>query len=196
MRLKKRIVRALIAELLVDVDDHAARIDVVIRWAGGQHSALSVRKQRKGEHRYATSNDVVALLRDLVHVLSDSQIAGVLNRLGLRTGRGNTWTATRVVTLRHSHQIPVHDPARAAREGWLTLEAAAAQLHVSRTVVRKLITHGVLPAKQLVPTAPWMIQTADLARDGVQRYITDVQSGKRSPCIDDAAQLTLNDSAT
>jgi Recombinase zinc beta ribbon domain/Recombinase/Resolvase, N terminal domain len=45
VRLKKRIVRALIAVLLMDVDDAAARIDVIVRWAGGQHSALSVRKQ-------------------------------------------------------------------------------------------------------------------------------------------------------
>jgi Helix-turn-helix domain len=169
---------------------------VVIRWAGGQHSALSVRKQRTGEHRYATSRDVVALVRDLVHVLPDSQIAGVLNRLGYRTGRGNAWTSSRVVTLRHSHQIPVHDPASAARDGWLTLETAAAELQVSRTVVRKLIRRGVLPAKQLVPTAPWMIQAADLALDGVQHYVAAVRKGKHWPRIDDAAQLTLTDSAT
>jgi hypothetical protein len=155
VRLKKRIIRALIAELLVDVDENAARIDVVIRWADGQHSALSVRKQRKGEHRFVTSRDVVGFVRELVHVLPDSQIAAVLNRLGFRTGRGNTWTASRVVTLRNYHQIPVHDAARAASGGWLTLEAAAAQLMVSPTVVRKLITRGTLPATQIVATAPW-----------------------------------------
>lgn len=196
VRLKKRIVRALIAELLVDVDDQAARIDVVIRWAGGQHSALSVRKQRKGEHRYTTARDVVDLVRELVHVLPDSQIAAVLNRMGFRTGRGNTWTVSRVVTLRHSHQIPVHDAARAAREGWLTLEAAAAHLEVSPTVVRTLITRGMLPAKQVVPTAPWVIQAPDLACEAVQRYIAAVHRGHRGPRIGDAAQLTLTDSQT
>lgn len=196
VRLKKRIVRALIAELLVDVDDAAARIDVVIRWAGGQHSALSVRKQRKGQHRFVTSRDVVELVRELVHVLPDSQIAAVLNRLGYRTGRGNTWTAARVVTLRSYHQIAVYDAARAAREGWLTLEAAAAQLHVSKTVVRKLISHGALPAKQIVATAPWVIQAHDLADETVQRYVAAVHRGHRSPRIDDGDQLTLNDSPT
>jgi len=196
VRLKKRIIRALIAELLVDVDDEAARIDVVIRWAGGQHSALSVRKQRKGEHRFVTSRDVVELVRELVHVLPDSQIAAVLNRLGFRTGRGNTWTATRVVTLRNYHSIPVHDAARAASEGWLTLEAAAAQLKVSATVVRRLITRGTLPAKQIVATAPWVIQAQDLSRDTVQQYVDAVHRGRRSPPIDDTNQLTLNHTAT
>jgi DNA invertase Pin-like site-specific DNA recombinase len=196
VRLKKRIVRALITELLVDVDDAAARINVVIRWAGGQHSALSVRKQRKGQHRYSTSRDVVELVRELVHVLPDSQIAAVLNRLGYRTGRGNTWTATRVVTLRHYHQIPVHDAARSEREGWLTLEAAAARLEVSPTVIRKLITRGVLPATQVVETAPWVIRADDLAGEAVQRYAGDVHAGRRAPRIADAAQLTLTNSST
>jgi DNA invertase Pin-like site-specific DNA recombinase len=196
VRLKKRIVRALIAELLVDVEEPAARIDVVIRWSGGQHSALSVRKQRKGQHRYGTSRDIVELVRELVHVLPDSQIAAVLNRLGYRTGRGNTWTASRVVTLRHSHQIPVYDTARAKREGWLTLEAAAAQLDVSPTVVRKLITWGALPAKQVVETAPWVIRAEDLGREAVQRYVESVHAGRRAPQIDDTAQLTLTSSST
>lgn len=196
VRLKKRIVRGLVAELLVDVSESAARIDIVIRWAGGQHSALSVRKLRTGQHRYATSRDVVELVRELVLVLPDSQIAAVLNRLGFRTGRGNTWTSTRVVTLRSYHHIPVHDAARAASEGWLTLEAAAAQLAVSATVIRKLITRGILPAKQVIPTTPWIIQAQDLAREGVQHYIAAVHRGHHSPRIADAAQLTLNDSAT
>jgi DNA invertase Pin-like site-specific DNA recombinase len=196
VRLKKRMVRALIAEVLVDVDEPAARIDVVIRWAGGQHSALSVRKLRTGQHRYRTSRDVVELVRELVRVLPDSQIAAVLNRLGYRTGRGNTWSASRVVTLRHSHDIPVYDAARSACEGCLTLEAAAAQLAVSPTVVRKLITRGVLPAKQVVETAPWVIQAEDLTREAVQCYIAEVHRGRSGPRIADPSQLTLTDSTT
>jgi len=196
IRLKKRIVRALIAELLVDVDDEAARIDVVIRWAGGQHSALAVRKQRTGQHRYATAGDVVALVRDLVCVLPDGQIAAVLNRLGYRTGRGNTWTASRVVTLRSSHGIPVHDAARAAREGWLTLEGAAATLEVSPTVIRKLIARGVLAATQVVATAPWVIRASDLDTAGVQHYVQQVRAGRRAPPIADAAQLSLSNTPT
>jgi hypothetical protein len=63
-RLKKRIVRILIEEILVDVDDEAARINAVVRWAGGQHSALSVEKRRAGQHRYRTDADVVTLIRE------------------------------------------------------------------------------------------------------------------------------------
>jgi len=120
----------------------------------------------------------------------------VLNRLGFRTGRGNTWTASRVVTLRHYHDIPVYDATRTEREGWLTLEAVATQLAVSPTVVRKLITRGVLPAKQVVETAPWVIQAEDLMRAAVQHYVQAVHEGRRGPQIADAAQLTFTSSST
>ncbi len=196
VRLKKRIVRTLVAELLVDVDEPAARVEVVVRWAGGQHSALSVRKPRKGQHRYVTSDDVATLVRGLVRVIPDAQIAAVLNRLGYRTGRGNTWTATRVVTLRHTHAIPVHDAAAAARQGWCTLEQAAAQLDVSPPVIRTLIRRGLLPATQVVATAPWVIQATDLTADAVQRYVAHVHAGRKVPRSVDAAQLSLTPSTT
>ena len=100
----------------------------------------------------------------------------------------------RVVTLRSYHSIPVHHASHTAREGCLTLEAAAQQLKVSPTVVRKLITRGTLPARQIVPTTPWIIRTDDLARENVQRYVAAIHSGKSSPPTDDAAQLTLTES--
>jgi hypothetical protein len=63
--------------------------------------------------------------------LSDGHIARVLNRLGLKTGRGNSWIAPRVNSLRNHQGIPVYDPARREKEGWLTLDEAAAELRVS-----------------------------------------------------------------
>lgn len=196
IRLKKRLVRALIAELLVDVDEAAARIDVVVRWAGGVHSTLAVRKHRTGQHHKATSQEVVTLVRALVPVLPDGRIAAVLNRLGLRTGHGNTWTASRVVTLRHAHAIPVHDPAQMARAGHLTLEAAAATLDVSPSVVRSLITRGLLPATQVIATAPWVIQAADLTNDAVQAYVRAVHARRPLPRRVDPAQLSLTPPTT
>lgn len=195
-RLKKRLVRTLIDELLVDVSADDTRLEVIVRWAGGQHSALEVRKKRTGQHRYRTAEDVVDVVRALVRVLPDGQIAAVLNRLGYTTGRGNTWTATRVVTLRHTHDLPVFDPTRAAREGWCTLDQAADHLQVSHTVIRSLITGGLLPAEQVIATAPWVIRTADLEAPAVQVYVEQVHRRRRGPPTPDAAQLSLTPSTT
>ena len=142
MRLKKRIVRTLIEEILVDVDEESARIHMVVRWAGGQHARLSVRKRRKGQHRYTTDRKVVEIARELAAMLPDGQIARVLNRLGLKTGRDNSWTAGRVTSLRNYHGIPVHDPETCKREGLLTLNEAAASLDVSPPVVARLLRRG------------------------------------------------------
>ena len=59
-----------------------------------------------------TSKDVVAAVRGLARLCTDDVIASVLNRNGLRTGRGNRWTRERVVSLRSWHEIPCHSSER------------------------------------------------------------------------------------
>ncbi len=130
-----------------------------------------------------------------MRVLPDGQIAAVLNRLG-PTGRGNTWTATRVVTLRHTHDLPVFDPTSAARDGWCTMEKAAERLEVSHTVIRTLITSGILPAEQVMATAPWVIRTMDLDAPSVRAYVHQVHQRRRGPPTPDTAQLSLTPSTT
>jgi hypothetical protein len=39
MRTRQRVVRALITEIIVDTDEAAGEIVLVIHWKGGQHSA-------------------------------------------------------------------------------------------------------------------------------------------------------------
>jgi excisionase family DNA binding protein len=109
---------------------------------------------------------LVDVVRDLAHVLPDGQIARVLNRLGYRTGAGNTWTQSRVASARHSHQIPPFDP-QAARST-LTLAEAAGALGVSTITVRRMIERHLLRATQSVMHAPWVIRREDLHRGSVQ----------------------------
>ena len=104
-------------------------------------------------------------------MLPDGQIARVLNRLGLKTGRNNNWTAGRVNSLRHYHGIPVYDPEICKQKGLLTLQEAAASLDVSASVVARLLHRGILPGRQVVPYAPWTIRAADLQEPAVQEYV-------------------------
>ena len=48
-RLRKRIVRALIQEVVVDVDDAAAEVVLLIHWKGGVHSELRFPRRRRGQ---------------------------------------------------------------------------------------------------------------------------------------------------
>ena len=196
MRLKKRIVRTLIEEILVDVDEESARIRMVVRWAGGQHARLSVRKKRKGQHRYTTDRKVVEIVRELAAMLPDGQIARVLNRLGLKTGRNNNWTAGRVNSLRHYHGIPVYDPEICKQKGLLTLQEAAASLDVSASVVARLLHRGILPGRQVVPYAPWTIRAADLQEPAVQEYVRRMHAGRNAPQTPDPEQLSIDPTST
>src|SRR5207253_6460319 len=106
VRLKKRIVRTLIHEVVADVDSEAGEIILVIHWRGGVHTELRLPRRRRGTCT-ATSKDIVAAVRSLARICNDTAIAGVLNRNGLRTGRGNRWTRERVTSLRCKNNIPV-----------------------------------------------------------------------------------------
>lgn len=55
MRLKQRIARILIEEIIADVDDAAAEIVLLIHWTGGRHSELRMKKNLTGRHRRCTN---------------------------------------------------------------------------------------------------------------------------------------------
>ncbi len=188
-RIKKRVSRLLIQEIRVAPATERT-LEVLIHWAGGTHTRLHVPRNRTGEHRRCTAREVVDVVRDLTRQLPDAQIARILNRLGYRTGAGNTWTQQRVISLRHAHDIPVFsaEPDGAVT---LTIEQAAIRLGVSTTTVRRLITTGRLPATQSVPYAPWAILPDHLGAEAVQRAVAVVKAGRKLPQTAPETQLTL-----
>jgi len=193
-RTKKRLTRLLIEQIVARVPSESI-VELVIHWSGGKHTKLHVRKNRTGEHRNCTSREVIDLVRDLARQMPDGQIPRILNRLGYRTGAGNTWTESRVRSLRNTHAIPVFDPASVDAER-LTLAQAAAELDVSPDLVRRLIKRGLLPATQVVAHAPWSIRPEDLKRECVRRAVAAVKRGRNLPRRADPDQLSLTNSAT
>jgi hypothetical protein len=59
--LKKRIIRTLINEIVVDVNHLRATIEMQIHWAGGVHTPLIVRKNKVGRNANAVDRDVVEI---------------------------------------------------------------------------------------------------------------------------------------
>jgi hypothetical protein len=156
---------------------------------------VRVARNRTGEHRRCTAREVVEVVRDLARSLPDPQIARVLNRLGYRTGAGNTFTQQRVISLRHAHDISVFATAPDGT-ATLTIEEAARILGVSTTTVRRLIVEGWLPAKQPVPYAPWAIAPDHLHDEAIQRAVAAVKAGRRLPQTMPETQLTLTNGRT
>src|ERR1700759_2168717 len=134
-RLKKRIVRTLVHEVVADIDDAASEIVLIVHWVGGAHSELRLPKRRRGQ-RNSTSADIIQTVRQLVLITSDDLIASLLNRNGLKTGNGNRWTRERVTSLRSYHHIPVFKPADDGIEPWLNLGNAAKLLKIAPKTLR------------------------------------------------------------
>jgi len=187
MRTRQRLVRALITEIVADVDEIAGDIVLVIHWKGGQHSELHIRKPKTGEHGCRTSDEAVDVMRSMAGRWSDQDIAASLNRMGFPTGQGKTWTAHRVSSLRRVRGI--HGYRSAEKNGeWLTLTEAAAKLAVSHHQVRKLIKAGVLVSEQVMPDAPHQIRAAGLQSEQVAAAL----KRKGRPCrVDPENQISM-----
>jgi DNA invertase Pin-like site-specific DNA recombinase len=179
MRVKQRIARLLIQEIIVDADEPTREIVLVIHWAGGRHSEMRIPRPKPGEHRHRTGPDAEGVVRRMAGAWPDPEIAACLNRLRLRTGAGNTWTASRVLSLRKRLHLVDYDEA--AAKPMLTLYQAADRLGVGPWVVRQLIRRGLLDATQVVPCAHWQIDPAMLDADPVRRAAKAVEGRTLRP---------------
>jgi excisionase family DNA binding protein len=157
---RKRILRAVLEEIVVSVEPGMLRLK--LHWKGGDHTELQIVKNRSGQHRWKTSAATEELIRDLARLLPDGSIASILNRLGIRTAKGHTWTQQRVCVFRNDHNIAVYRDGERGERNELILHEVAGRLGVSKMTVVRLIRDGVLPARQACVGAPYVIREADL----------------------------------
>jgi excisionase family DNA binding protein len=181
MRARQRLLRALVTDIIADFDEAAREIILTIHWRGGQHSQLRVRKPQSGEHGCRTPEEAIEVMRSMATRWPDESIAASLNRMGMKTGYGKTWTAKRVGSLRKLYGIDAYRSADKTSE-WLTMSEAAAILGVTNHRIRRLIKDGILPAEQVVPRAPYQIRLADVQDDRVLAAL----AGKHGPCRTEA----------
>src|SRR5262249_30303903 len=80
---------------------------------------------------------------------------------------------------RHSYHSVEPTVKNKKLQNRVTLTQAAQQLGVSATVVKRCIAQGTLPARQVVPYAPWIIQRTALALPAVQAVVQAVRMGRR-----------------
>jgi hypothetical protein len=195
VQLKKRILRTVLNEIIVQSERDSSSHRLILHWAGGVHTELSVERNLSGQHRRRAERTVIDLVSELAKVCPDKAIAAILNRLGYKTGQEKSWNASRVAGLRGYHKI---EPFQ-RQHGWVTREKAAEILEVSNTVIKRLIREQILPATQVVLCAPWVILCApwvidrkDLDSPAVQAQVQAVHDGRRlPPTLPDQGQLPL-----
>lgn len=194
-RLKKRIVRTVIHEVIADIDDVASEIVLLIHWMGGVHTELRLPKRRRGQ-RNSTSADVIAAVRELVLIANDDLIAGILNRNGLVTGHGNRWTRERVTALRSHHKIPVFRLAPDGIEPWLNLNKAARLLGVAPKTLRLAAEAGEIEGVHPLPDGPWIFSRSALCQSAAQRIVARARQNPKYPAGSHPDQQNLFSSTT
>jgi DNA invertase Pin-like site-specific DNA recombinase len=177
VELKKRILRTVIEEIVIDNVDEPPQHHLHIHWKGGVHTELRVPRNTTGRHRRVADVKAVELIAELSKICTAQTVAQTLNRLGYRTGQGKTWRVHHVYNVRYVQKLPNYRQTGQ----WLTLQATAQELHVSGTVIKRLIKEQVLPARQVVPGAPWIIERAALTLPAVQAHIHAVHQGRKPP---------------
>jgi hypothetical protein len=196
VRLKKRIVRTLIHEVVVDVDADAGEVILIIHWKGGVHTELRLPRRRRGQSSTHTSKDIVEAVRMLAQICSDDLLANVLNRNRLLTGRGNRWTRERVVSLRTHHDIPCYDRERRESEGWMNLNEAARVLGISPRTLRLAVDRGEIEAVHPLPDGPWIFQRRLLKAPAAATLVARVRDRNHQAAIPNSQQGNLGFSGT
>jgi hypothetical protein len=191
LRLKQRIIRTLIEEIVVDIDQAANQVVMLIHWAGGCHTELRVTKPKTGEHNHRTAIEAVEVVKQMVGQYPDDVIASTLNRLGFSTGYGNTWKKHLVCSLRSKLDLPTYDPSNKQTQGALTAEQAAERLVVSMRTVRELLRTNVLRGTQVVKFAPWQIPAEALNATAVVERVERIHDGKQQRILQTLDEHTL-----
>jgi DNA invertase Pin-like site-specific DNA recombinase len=172
---RKELLRTLLEEVIVNVDRDAAQAHLTMRWRGGAIGQLDVALPRSHPPKIRTSEDTIALVRRLAAHYPDAQIAGILNRQGRRSARGQRFTASIVQSLRHHWDIGCYQPPATPPEGELvTITKAAELLGVVPSTVHRWLADGFIAGEQPTPGAPWRIRVTDQLR---ARFVEQAPQG-------------------
>ena len=190
LRLKKRMVRTLIEEIVVDTTEHD--VSIAVHWKGGVHTEVSIPRRRRGQNRAHTAPETLEAVKQLARVCSDEQIARALNASEIKTARGNLWTTTLVRSFRSTHTIAPHVAHDDADAEWLNLRRAATLAGVAEVTLRLAIERGVVSALRPVVRGPWILSRAELLRpDVLERLTKKPRPRPGKPTAPSTTQLNL-----
>lgn len=174
--LKKKIIRHLIKEIIVDSDDDKKRLTFIVHWQGGDHTSFAIERPLPASKAHKTSEEDVDVIKKMAEKYSDTEIAKVLSKLGRRTGKGHRWTKASVGTARRKLGMRA---GCILPKGTLNMVEAKRYCGVSDSTLMRLIEANILPAVQVVPYAPYEIKKEDLDKDPVATVVTTLKKTGR-----------------
>src|SRR5262249_50928610 len=153
-----------------------ASCHLVIRWKGGAVTELDVDTAYRPQPTIKTDEDTIDLLRRLALHYTDEQIAGILNRQGRLSARGERFTAVKVQSLRQHRGIPRDQPNGTDQAGseLLPIARAAKVFGIAPSTLHRWIGDGFIAAEQPTPGAPWHIR---MSNDLKSQFVEEAPPG-------------------
>ncbi len=142
---RKRLLRALIADVTITSEPEGRELRVGIRWRSGATEEHTTQRPKPHFQVRRTPPAAVDLVKRLGPHRSDEQLAAELQAAGLRTGHGRPFDAKAVRWVRYRHEVP-SPPTHAPDE--LAVAEVAERLGVSAGAVYYWIQHGLLAARR------------------------------------------------
>jgi DNA invertase Pin-like site-specific DNA recombinase len=162
---RKELLRTLLEEVIVTVNRPERCAHLTLRWRGGTLTELDLSLPHSQPRGLRTEEDTLSLLRRLAVHYSDDVIAGILNRQGRKTARGERFTAVHVGGLRRYRKIPRFQPPTEPPRGELaTIRRTAEILGINTSTVHRWLNDGFIAGEQITPGAPWRIRITNELR--------------------------------
>ena len=164
---RKRMLRLLIKDITVE-KSAPKQLLLHIRWQGGACTDASVDLPPSVADQVRYPPPLLERIRELAATLTNAQVAQCLNREGLRSPKGKSFTASMIQWVRYRYRIP--GPQLKQPEE-VTVDELMAQFGVSRHVVYYWIERGLVDARQIKPGSPYWIRLNATTEQALSEWV-------------------------
>jgi DNA invertase Pin-like site-specific DNA recombinase len=136
---KKRMVRYLLEDVTLTRVDKDIRIQV--RYRGHTTQSVTVDAPKRCFEEWATNPKVIEMIDHASETSTAGEIATLLNRKGLRSGKGHPFTPNLVKRIMYAHSIP-NLKERCLNRGYLISSAKAVSMGITTEALIRQIRSG------------------------------------------------------
>ncbi|MHB8576862.1 MAG: recombinase family protein [Dehalococcoidia bacterium] len=180
---RKRLLRVLVKEVIVDQQRARGHVWLQLNWQTGAYSEHWLKRRVQGYAQHADGDTVQQRVRTLNGAGKlDAEIAALLTEEGLRTTRGGTFSGPLVWRLRKQWGITTVNPACNPDRwpnGSYSVQSAATLLGVYPGTIFQWLRHGVLTGQQLGKGLPWQIALPDALLDALRARLARTRRSTR-----------------
>jgi DNA invertase Pin-like site-specific DNA recombinase len=180
---RKRLLRLLVKELIVDQHRARGQVWFQLNWQTGACSEHWLRRRVQGYAQHAELEQLQQRVQELNGELKlDAEIAAILTEEGFRTTRGGSFNGPLVWRLRKQWGVATVNPASNPErwpDGSYSVQSAAAVLGVYPGTVFQWLRRGRLTGEQIEKGLAWKIALTEARIAELRAYVARVRRSTR-----------------